>query len=99
MSAHRAIFARQIDADHRLGHGFAVAGLPAHSRGLRCRISTKMSAAPASEKSALKPASEMPNSVHCAVSQRTSGAFMICANTSSPVPEQVAVHAVAPAHQ
>src|SRR3546814_2454588 len=77
IDARRAIFARLIDADHRLGHGFAVAGLPAHSRGLRCRISTKMSAAPASEKSALKPASEMPNSVHCAVSQRTSGAFMI----------------------
>src|SRR3546814_5839993 len=70
IDARRAIFARLIDADHRLGHGFAVAGLPAHSRGLRCRISTKMSAAPASEKSALKPASEMPNSVHCAVSQR-----------------------------
>src|SRR3546814_13422539 len=83
IDARRAIFARLIDADHRLGHGFAVAGLPAHSRGLRCRISTKMRAAPASEKSALTPASEMPNRVHCAGSQRASGRYMIWPNTRS----------------
>src|SRR3546814_17218238 len=77
IDARRAIFARLIDADHRLGHGFAVAGLPAHSRGLRCRISTKMSAAPASEKSPMKPASEIPNSVYCAFSPRTSSPFTI----------------------
>src|SRR3990167_3620559 len=79
IDARRAIFAGLVDADHRCG------ALASHAADVVFRRSkVKTIAAAPSEKIALKPASEMPSSVHWAVSQRISGAFMIASSDTGP---------------
>src|SRR3546814_9720269 len=80
IDARRAIFAGLVDADHRGG------AVLAHADDVvRRRSKVKTSAAAASEKIALKPASEMPNSRHCATSQRMIGAAMISSSEIGPL--------------
>ena len=56
-----------------------------------------MAIAPPIEKSALNPASDIPNKRHCATSQRTIGALMMLSSVTGP--DIVEVHAVKPCHQ
>src|SRR5687768_8357854 len=74
VDAGRAIFAGLVDAQHGVGVGPAIAGLPAaHPRPFA--RSSVIAAAEPSERIAFQPAMEMPSSDHCTWSQRTSGTF------------------------
>ncbi len=98
IDAGRAIFACLIDAQH----GGAIRTGPTRPWGgsirhavLRLKTKTKIARAPLSEKMALKPASEIPPSVHWGTSQRTSGVFMML---SSEIPPLLAAQVVSPSH-
>src|SRR3546814_16873584 len=66
IDAGRAIFARLVDADHRRGAPVCPGWRVGHAADVgRRRSKVKTSAAAPSEKRALKPASELPSSVHC----------------------------------
>src|SRR5215210_5171023 len=81
-----AIFAGLVDAQHRLAVGAPVAGAPAaHARRPRS-VSSRISAAPPSDRIAFQPASVTPRKRNCTSSQRTSGACVISLKRSAVLP-------------
>src|SRR3546814_8515050 len=85
-------------ADHRRGAPVCPGWRVGHAADVgRRRSKVKTSAAAPSEKRALKPASEMPSSVHCGTSQRISGAAMMLSSVTGPL--CVVLHVVSPSQK
>jgi len=91
VDSRRAIFARLIDAQHRIAVAAPIAWPPAAHPRRRLRLRNRIIAAPLREMMAFHPASEMPRKRYCTSSHRTRGACVICLSRSAVLPPPVIV--------